>query len=288
MINSMTGFGKSVVQTTNTKYTIEVRSLNSKGIDLNIKVSSQFREKEAEIRSLLANELKRGKIDFSLYCENIGGSTKQNINKEVFINYYNQLKEIAEATDTKNTDYISIISRFPDVMSQSSEEVNEEEWQQIYEGCIAAVKQLQNHREEEGKTIEKEFVEKVNYIADLLEKVKPYETERIEEVKKRISTSIEKLKLEVDENRFEQEIIYYLEKIDFSEEKSRLSAHCKYFIEVMNNENNQGKKLGFITQEMGREINTLGSKANHSEIQKIVVEMKDELEKIKEQIGNVL
>ncbi len=288
MINSMTGFGKYVVQTTNTKYTIEVRSLNSKGIDLNIKVSSQFREKEAEIRSLLASELKRGKIDFSLYCEKIGGATKQNINKEVFINYYNQLKEIAEATDTKNADYISIISRFPDVMSQSSEEVNEEEWQQIYEGCIAAVKQLQNHRKEEGKTIEKEFVEKVNYIADLLEKVKPYETERIEEVKKRISSSIEKLKLEVDENRFEQEIIYYLEKIDFSEEKSRLSAHCKYFIEVMNNENNQGKKLGFITQEMGREINTLGSKANHSEIQKIVVEMKDELEKIKEQIGNVL
>lgn len=288
MINSMTGFGKSVVQTTNTKYTIEVRSLNSKGIDLNIKLSSQFREKEAEIRTLLANELKRGKIDFSLYCESIGGATKQNINKEVFINYYNQLKEIAEATNTQNTDYISIISRFPDVMSQSSEEVNEDEWKQIYEGCISAVKQLQNHREEEGKTIEKEFVEKVNYIAELLEKVKPYEAERIEEVKKRISSSIEKLKLEVDENRFEQEIIYYLEKIDFSEEKSRLSAHCNYFKEVMKNENSQGKKLGFISQEMGREINTLGSKANHSEIQKIVVEMKDELEKIKEQIGNVL
>lgn len=281
----MTGFGKATVQFKNKKINIEIKSLNSKSIDLNVRMPQQYREKELELRKTVAKALTRGKIDFGLYIENTGETTNSVINTSVVNEYIAQLQTL---TNAKESDLISIAMRLPDVLKTEKEEIDEAELLQIEKLTNEALQQLINFRKSEGEALEKEFQLRIDNIADLLEKIIAIDPERMEAVKEKLQKGIKDLKERVDENRWEQELIYYIEKLDITEEKVRLKKHLDYFTENLNSEVSNGKKLGFISQEMGREINTIGSKSNFAPMQQLVVQMKDELEKIKEQLLNVL
>lgn len=291
MILSMTGYGKSVATYGSKKIYAEIKSLNSKAMDLSTRIAPLYREKEMEIRTLIAQQLERGKIDFSLWVEEESTSLATPINKALVESYYQQIKSISETTGIPEpTDWYATLMRMPDVLSRTEvKELSEEEWNVAREVVTQAVAQLMDFRRQEGAALEKKFCEKLENIAALLASIEPYEMERTEKIRERILDSLQKnLAVEYDKNRFEQELIFYIEKLDINEEKQRLTNHLAYFRETMNEGHGQGKKLGFIAQEMGREINTTGSKSNHAEMQIIVVKMKDELEQIKEQVLNVM
>ncbi len=291
MLLSMTGYGKALCEIGNKKLTIEIKSLNSKQLDLNTRLPGFYREKEIEVRNLISRRLERGKVDFSLYAEVTGAENNSVINTEIVKNYYLQLSKISnELGIGSKTELLQIIMRLPDVLKTEREELDEGEWKLILDGIEKAMDELIKFRAQEGKALEKDITERTQIILDLLKQVDPLEKQRIIKVRERLRLNLKELSEndEYDENRFEQELIFYIEKLDITEEKIRLANHCEYFINNLGNEENVGKKLGFITQEMGREINTLGSKANDSDMQKLVIKMKDELEKIKEQLLNVL
>ncbi len=291
MLQSMTGFGKAECELKNKKITVEIRTLNSKNVDISMRMNSLYREKEIEIRNLLTSRLERGKIDFSLYVEQGAEVTRTNINAPVLQSYYEQLQQVADKTKIPlPTDWFSLLLKLPDALKTEQEEIDENEWNEIVKTIEKAIQNTQKYRQNEGVTLEKTFTEKLTNIRSLLTKIEPFETERIEKLKAKISANLQEVaeKVSIDNNRLEQEFIYYIEKLDISEEKVRLSHHLDYFLETMKSEKNAGKKLGFIAQEIGREVNTMGSKSNHSEMQKIVVMMKDELEQIKEQVLNTL
>lgn len=292
MIQSMTGYGKATAELSDKKINVEIKSLNSKAMDLSTRIAPLYREKEIEIRNEIAKALERGKVDFSLWidkkdaCELITP-----INQDVVVAYYERIRTISETTGIPAPeDWFSTLLRMPDVMTKNDiQELSEEEWKAVHATVLQAIQNLVDFRIQEGAALEKKFREKISNIAKLLTSVDPYEKERVEQIKERITDALEKtISVDYDKNRLEQELIYYIEKLDINEEKQRLSNHLKYFINTMEDGSGQGKKLGFIAQEMGREINTLGSKSNHAEMQKIVVQMKDELEQIKEQVLNVM
>ncbi|GAA4280443.1 YicC family protein [Gaetbulibacter aestuarii] len=281
----MTGYGKSVVQMPTKKITIELKSLNSKNLDLNARMPSIYREKELAIRKLLADALERGKIDFSIYVEATADDTSTQINTPVVKQYMNQLREVVPGDDLE---LLKMAVRFPDALNTVREEIDETEWEAIKKEIILAVEDLNAHRLDEGKVLEADFKNRVENIRALLEEVAAMDSDRIKAVRERLLKGVEELKEKYDENRFEQELVYYIEKFDITEEKVRLKNHLDYFTESLNSKDSNGKKLGFISQEMGREINTIGSKSNYAPMQQLVVQMKDELEKIKEQLLNVL
>ena len=286
MIQSMTGFGKASLQLPNKKITVEIKSLNSKGLDLNTRMPSVFREMELGLRTQLSQRLERGKIDFSLYLEITGEETTSKINVPIVKGYINQMKAVIPNAD--ETELMKMAVRMPDALKTERDEIDENEWKNIQKVIDEALENIAQFRKDEGASLEKEFVLRIGNIKNLMDNAVSYDTERIETVKLRLRTALDELKEKVDENRFEQELIFYLEKYDITEEKVRLENHLNYFIETLAGTEANGRKLGFITQEMGREINTMGSKSNHTEMQKLVVQMKDELEKIKEQVLNVL
>lgn len=286
MIQSMTGYGKAVKECEDKKVTIEIRSLNSKTLDLNTRLPYLYKEKELEIRKVLSEKLQRGKVDFSIMTEVTAASKAQQINPDIIRAYINEFKEIVP--DATDAELLAIVMRLPDVLAFTSKELDEEEWNIVLNLMNEAIDSLVEFRKDEGKVLEQEFIQRIEIILNLLLQVEPFEKERIHTLKERFIKNLEELNVEYDQNRFEQELIYYLEKLDITEEKVRLKNHCEYFLQTLKTDESEGKKLGFICQEMGREINTLGSKSNHSEMQKIVVQMKDELEKIKEQILNIL
>lgn len=291
MIKSMTGFGKATGEINNKKITVEIKSLNSKQADISVRMPSFYKEKELPLRSLINKKLQRGKIEFNLYAELLDGNSNFSLNTELFKKYYAEVSAAAGEVDPNhNSDLISIISKMPDLLKAERSELDETEWKGVAGIIETALNEIDDFRTTEGNSLAKELDLRVTNISDLLKSVEQYEDERIETVKSKILGNLKEIVDEktIDKDRFEQELIYYLEKYDVTEEKTRLSQHCIYFKETMNSSISEGKKLGFISQEMGREINTLGSKANHSELQKIVVQMKDELEKIKEQILNIL
>ena len=282
----MTGFGKATLQLSNKKITVEVKSLNSKGLDLNVRIPSVYREMELGLRNQIASKLERGKIDFSLFIEATGEDTSSKLNVSIIKGYINQMKAIVQ--DSNETELMKMAVRFPDALKTEREEIDLNEWKQIQTVIDEALQNIQNFRNDEGISLENEFQLRTNNIFDLMNTAVSFDTERIETVKNRLRTALDELKLTVDENRFEQELIFYLEKYDITEEKVRLGNHLNYFKETLNGTEANGRKLGFISQEIGREINTMGSKSNHTEMQKLGVMMKDELEKIKEQVLNVL
>ena len=287
----MTGFGKATGEINNKKITVEIKSLNSKQADISVRMPSFYKEKELPLRSLINKNLQRGKIEFNLYAELLGDNLTLNLNKKLFKKYYEEFSAAADEVNPQHTtDLIAIVSKMPDLLKAERDELDENEWKQVYEIIAEAISKIDEFRCAEGNSLAKELTLRVNNISELLVAVEAYEKERIETVKARIISNLKEVvdEKKIDQDRFEQELIYYIEKYDITEEKTRLSQHCSYFMETMNSTISEGKKLGFITQEMGREINTLGSKANHSELQRIVVQMKDELEKIKEQILNIL
>ena len=292
MIQSMTGYGKATVELPDKKINVEIKSLNSKAMDLSTRIAPVYREKEMEIRNEIARILERGKVDFSLWVEKKDAEQLATpINQELVAAYYHRIKEISSVTGIPEPeDWFGTLLRLPDVMAKTeTQELSEEEWQAAHAAVEEALNHLVDFRKQEGAALEKKFREKISNIAHLLETVEPYEKERVGKIKDRIVDALEKtISVDYDKNRLEQELIYYIEKLDINEEKQRLSNHLKYFISTLENGSGQGKKLGFIAQEMGREINTLGSKSNHAEMQKIVVQMKDELEQIKEQVLNVM
>ena len=290
MIHSMTGFGKSEVTIGHLHINIEIRSLNSKFLDLTLKIPTVFKEIDSSLRSIINNELKRGKIELAIHYEKINSNSKITINKEQLKNYCNQLKEIsAELNNQNNEDFMGYALKLPEVIQHQKETVGKQSNEILINAVKQACKDLNSFREKEGESLHKELLNYVNSVLNNLAKINPFEKERLPKVKQKLLRSVEELNLksQIDEKRLEQELIYYAEKLDLTEEKVRLKEHCIHFMETLK-EINSGKKLGFITQEMGREINTLGSKANHLSIQKIVIEMKDELEKIKEQVLNIL
>lgn len=290
MIQSMTGFGKAIAELSTKKITIEIKSLNSKQLDLSTRIPPIYREIEMDIRALIAKELERGKVDFNIYIENLGRQSGNQINSAVFESYYHQIKELSETLQVKEPeDWFQVVLRMPDTLKNEIQETNEEELNLVLKTTQTAIKHLQDFRIQEGAMLNDLFIQKINNISELLKETVPFEGERIEKIKTRICEALSKIEnFDYDKNRFEQEMIYYIEKLDINEEKNRLDNHLKYFRETLDHGKGQGKKLGFIAQEMGREINTLGSKSNHLELQKIVVKMKDELEQIKEQVLNVL
>lgn len=285
MIYSMTGYGKSVVQLPTKKITIELKSLNSKNLDLNARMPSIYREKELAIRKLLADALERGKIDFSIYVEATADDTSTQINTPVVKQYMDQLRDVVPGDDLE---LLKMAVRFPDALNTVREEIDETEWEAIEKEILIAVEDLNAHRLDEGKVLETDFKNRVENIRKLLEEVSAMDPDRVKAVRDRLLKGVEELKEKYDENRFEQELVYYIEKFDITEEKVRLKNHLDYFTESLNSKDSNGKKLGFIAQEMGREINTIGSKSNYAAMQQLVVQMKDELEKIKEQLLNVL
>lgn len=285
MIHSMTGYGKSVLQLPTKKITIELKSLNSKNLDLNARMPSIYREKELSIRKMLANTLVRGKIDFSIFVEATAEDTSTQLNTPVVKQYIEQLKDIVDADDLN---LLKMAVRFPDALNTVREEIDEDEWKQIEAEINHAVIDLDKHRLDEGKVLESDFKIRIENIDNILADVIKMDPERVEAVRERLLKGVEELKEKYDENRFEQELVYYIEKFDITEEKVRLKNHLNYFLECLNSEDSNGKKLGFIGQEIGREINTIGSKSNYAPMQQLVVQMKDELEKIKEQLLNVL
>ncbi len=291
MIKSMTGYGKSECELPSKKITIEIKSLNSKQLDINARFPSIYREKDIEVRKLIGERLERGKVDFNLYCEQHGDVSNANINKGIVLNYYKQLADIYKELNLELTETsIQSLLRLPDSVKVDYEELDEKEWVIILQKIEEAIEKLNNFRVQEGQALKEDIVSHIKNIMSLKDQVLPYENERIEKVKQKLTEALGNLSgnVQSDPNRFEQELIFYLEKIDINEEKVRLENHCKYFLETIKEPIPSGKKLGFIAQEIGREINTLGSKANHQEIQKLVIVMKDELEKIKEQSLNIL
>jgi uncharacterized protein (TIGR00255 family) len=282
----MTGFGKATLQLPTKKITVEIKSLNSKGLDLNTRMPSVFREMELGLRNQISQRLERGKIDFSLYVEVTGEETSSKINVPIVKGYINQMKAVIPNAD--ETELMKMAVRMPDALKTERDEIDENEWQQIQTVIDEALDNIAQFRKDEGVSLEKEFLHRIANILTLMNNAVAYDAERVETVKTRLRTALAELKENVDENRFEQELIFYLEKYDITEEKVRLENHLNYFIETLAGTEANGRKLGFITQEMGREINTMGSKSNHAEMQKLVVMMKDELEKIKEQVLNVL
>ena len=286
MIQSMTGFGKATLQLPTKKITVEIKSLNSKGLDLNTRMPSVFREMELGLRNQLSARLERGKIDFSLYIEATGEETSSKINVPIVRGYINQMKAVIPNAD--ETELMKMAVRMPDALKTERDEIDENEWKKIQTVIDEALENIAQFRKDEGVSLEREFLHRIANIMTLMNKAVSYDAERVETVKTRLRNALDELKENVDENRFEQELIFYLEKYDITEEKVRLENHLNYFIETIAGTEANGRKLGFITQEMGREINTMGSKSNHTEMQKLVVMMKDELEKIKEQVLNVL
>jgi uncharacterized protein (TIGR00255 family) len=282
----MTGFGKATLQLPTKKITVEIKSLNSKGLDLNTRMPSVFREMELGLRNQLSLRLERGKIDFSLYIEATGEETSSKINVPIIRGYINQMKAVIPNAD--ETELMKMAVRMPDALKTEREEIDENEWKKIQTVIDEAIENIAQFRKDEGVSLEKEFLHRIANIMTLMNNAVAYDAERVQTVKTRLRTALDELKENVDENRFEQELIFYLEKYDITEEKVRLENHLNYFIETLAGTEANGRKLGFITQEMGREINTMGSKSNHTEMQKLVVMMKDELEKIKEQVLNVL
>jgi uncharacterized protein (TIGR00255 family) len=282
----MTGFGKATLQLPTKKITVEIKSLNSKGLDLNTRMPSVFREMELGLRNQLSQRLERGKIDFSLYVEVTGEETSSKINVPIVKGYISQMKAVIPNAD--ETELMKMAVRMPDALKTERDEIDENEWKKIQTVIDDALENIVQFRKDEGVSLEKEFLHRIANIMTLMNNAVAYDAERVETVKTRLRTALDELKENVDENRFEQELIFYLEKYDITEEKVRLENHLNYFIETLAGTEANGRKLGFITQEMGREINTMGSKSNHSEMQKLVVMMKDELEKIKEQVLNVL
>lgn len=282
----MTGFGKASLQLPTKKITVELKSLNSKGLDLNTRMPSIYREMELGLRNQLSQRLERGKIDFSLYIEITGEDTSSKINVPIIKGYIAQMKAIMPLAD--EVELMKMAIRMPDALKTEREEIDENEWKEIQKVIDQAIENMAQFRKDEGVSLEKEFLHRIANIMTLMNDAVAYDAERVETVKNRLRTAIEDLQLAVDESRFEQELIFYLEKYDITEEKVRLENHLNYFIETLAGTEANGRKLGFITQEMGREINTMGSKSNHTEMQKLVVMMKDELEKIKEQVLNVL
>ena len=291
MILSMTGYGKASIAYQDKKITVEVKSLNSKAFDLSARIAPLYREREMEIRNILSKSIERGKVDFSIWIEKENGNDATPINAALVNNYYQQIKAISEQTGIEEPkDWFSLLLRMPEVMTRTEvEELTEEEWKAVQNAIDLALEQFTNFRKQEGLALYNKFTEKINNIAQLLKDIEPYEQMRVEKIKQRILDGLKTLpEVDYDKNRLEQELIYYIEKLDINEEKQRLTNHLKYFIDTMNEGHGQGKKLGFIAQEMGREINTTGSKSNQAEMQNIVVRMKDELEQIKEQVLNVL
>ena len=291
MIESMTGYGKAVVAYKDKKIHAEIKSLNSKQLDLQTRIAPLYREKEMEIRQLVSAALERGKADFSLWIEKETGVDATPLNVALMENYYRQLKDAsARMGIPEPADWLTTLTRMPDVLTKTEqEELSDEEWTVVREAVQKAVDALVDFRRQEGAALEKKFAEKIDNIERLLAEIEPYEKSRVEKIRQRIVEGLQQIPgVEYDKNRLEQELIYYIEKLDISEEKQRLTNHLKYFRETMKNGHGQGKKLGFIAQEMGREINTTGSKSNQAEMQNIVVQMKDELEQIKEQVLNAL
>jgi len=282
----MTGFGKATLQLATKKITVEVKSLNSKGLDLNVRMPSVYREMELGLRNQISQSLERGKVDFSLYIEVTGEETSTKINAPIVKAYMSQMRAIL--TDADETELMKMAVRMPDALKTERDEIDENEWKQILTVINEALANINNFRADEGASLEKEFLLRIANIRLYMEQALELDPERVQNIKTKLQTAIDELKVNVDENRFEQELIYYLEKLDITEEKVRLTNHLDYFIETLNGSEANGRKLGFITQEMGREINTMGSKSNHAGMQKLVVQMKDELEKIKEQVLNVL
>lgn len=286
MIQSMTGFGKATLQLPTKKITVEVKSLNSKGLDLNVRMPSLYREMELGLRNQIALKLERGKVDFSIFIESTAEQTSTKVNVPIVKAYINQLREVY--ADADETELMKMAVRMPDTMKIERDEIDENDWVQIQTVIEEALQNILNFRKDEGMSLEKEFQLRIGNIRQYMSEALALDPERVQAIKDRLQTAISELKVNVDENRFEQELIYYLEKLDITEEKVRLTNHLDYFLETINGTEANGRKLGFITQEMGREINTMGSKSNHAQMQKLVVQMKDELEKIKEQVLNVL
>jgi uncharacterized protein (TIGR00255 family) len=291
MIQSMTGYGKSTAVYKNKKINVEIKSLNSKAMDLSTRIAPLYREKEMEIRSILSKTLERGKVDFCIWIEKDENQTASPINGAVLDNYYQQISTISQERQIPlPTDWFATLLRLPDVMNRVEvEELEDEEWEVALSTIHSALEKLTDFRQQEGAALQKKFTEKIENIAQLLKSIEPYEQVRTERIRQRLTDALEAIPgIEYDKNRLEQEMIYYIEKLDINEEKQRLTNHLNYFMETMENGHGQGKKLGFIAQEMGREINTTGSKSNLAEMQNIVVMMKDELEQIKEQVLNVM
>lgn len=291
MLKSMTGYGKAVAEQESLKISVEVKTVNSKQIDLNCRLPYIYNEKEPEIRSLAGRFIERGKIFLGINREATGDESGHAVNQQLALRYYNELKQLASNMDDKQQpDYLQAIMRMPDVLKLDEQELDETEWSVLKRALTEALAKLDQYRKEEGKILEEDFEQRIQKILHYLKDVEPFEKERMEQVKdkfnKELADFLENKTL--DENRYEQEIVYYLDKLDITEEKVRLKQHCEYFLQTMNADAANGKKLNFISQEMGREINTIGSKANHAGIQRIVVDMKDELEKIKEQLANIL
>lgn len=289
----MTGYGKGVAQYGNKKIHAEIKSLNSKALDLSARVASIYREKEMEIRGYISEKLERGKVEFNLWIEKDSTSGDSAFNVDMVKNYYQQIKSMCQSTgipEPEPHEWISLIQRLPDVMAKNEvEELTDAEWAAARTAIETAVDQLVSFRKQEGEALARKFTQNINRITELLASIEPYEKNRVETIRQRIIDALEKtLGVDYDKNRLEQEMIYYIEKLDINEEKQRLANHLRYFMETMNEGHGQGKKLGFIAQEMGREINTTGSKSNQAEMQNIVVKMKDELEQIKEQVLNVM
>ena len=290
MIQSMTGYGKTVVVWNGKKINVEVKSLNSKQLDLTTRIAALYREKEMEIRQLIAERVIRGKVEFCIWVEKEAGLEAVPVNTAMMDNYYRQLKGFAQEHQLTDTDWVSLLVRMPDVLTKTEVELlDDDEWQVVKTGVVEALQHLVDFRTQEGAALEKKFGEKIDNIERLMASIEPYEKSRVEKIRQRIVDGLKQIpEAEYDKIRLEQELIYYIEKLDISEEKQRLANHLKYFRETMADQPGQGKKLGFIAQEMGREINTTGSKSNQAEMQNIVVMMKDELEQIKEQVLNAL
>ncbi|MBR3940909.1 MAG: YicC family protein [Bacteroidaceae bacterium] len=291
MIHSMTGYGKTVTLFQDRKICVEIRSLNGKAMDLSTRIAPQFKCREMEIRTLITNTLERGKVDFALWVEQSEKADTPSINNAVMQGYLEQMTEISKSTGVALPENLfEVLLRMPEVIARKEVyDVSDEEWKEVLEGIKGAIAELMAFRKQEGEALACKLSGNISNIATLLQSVESYESERVEKIRARITDSLEKLAgVDYDKNRLEQELIYYIEKLDVNEEKQRLTNHLKYFTETMNGDKGQGKKLGFIAQEMGREINTLGSKSNHAEMQNIVVKMKDELEQIKEQVLNIM
>ncbi len=289
MIQSMTGYGKAVGEYEGRKFTVEIKSLNSKQLDLQTKIPALYKEKEMALRNALAQALERGKVEFSISLDSVGKDLAMRLNADVVAGYREQISQMSQALGmAEPADWWGTLLRIPDVYKSDAEALSDEEWAAVERTVTEAVEHFRAFRVQEGVALQRIFEQKIANIAQLLAEVEPYERERIEKIKAHLRDNLSSLTVDYDKNRFEQELIFYIEKLDINEEKVRLSNHLKYFAETMAQDASNGKKLGFIAQEMGREINTLGSKSNHSEMQIIVVRMKDELEQIKEQVLNVL
>ncbi|HLU81212.1 MAG TPA: YicC/YloC family endoribonuclease [Flavobacteriaceae bacterium] len=288
MIQSMTGFGKSLLSLPTKKITLEIKSLNSKNLDLNARIPSQYREKELDFRNLIADSLVRGKVDFTIHVESTGTETATEINKKLVKKYMDELSRIVKPGESQQMDLLKMAIELPEALTSKREKITKSEYDAIQKSLKEALKNLNDFRTAEGKALEKDLQLRTKNLKNLLKKVGKIDPERIKGVRERLHKHVAELKETIDENRFEQELVYYIEKFDISEEKTRLENHLDYFAKNLKSKDSNGKKLGFISQEMGREINTIGSKSNYAPMQQLVVQMKDELEKIKEQLLNVL